>query len=63
MNEIAVAWIRDLFLPQINKIRQNGESRAMLLIIDGNTIQIRYLITSNWFITLYTDYCWAAQIH
>lgn len=35
-NEIAVAWIRDVFLPQMNKIRQNDDSRAILLILDSH---------------------------
>lgn len=35
-NNIAVEWLNDVFLPQMNKIRGNDESRAILLILDGH---------------------------
>jgi len=35
-NEIAVKWLRDIFFPAINKIRNDDESRAILLVLDGH---------------------------
>lgn len=35
-NEIALYWLEDVFLPQVQKLRNNVESRAVLLILDGH---------------------------
>lgn len=35
-NEIAIKWLRDIFVPAINKIRNDDESRAVLLVLDGH---------------------------
>jgi hypothetical protein len=35
-NAIAVEWLKDVFLPQMNKKRNNDNGRAILLILDGH---------------------------
>lgn len=35
-NTIAIKWLRDIFVPAINKIRNDDESRAVLLVLDGH---------------------------
>lgn len=35
-NEIAVYWLEEVFLPQLNRLGNNDESRAALLILDGH---------------------------
>lgn len=35
-NELALYWLEQVFLPQINAIRNNDESRTVLLILDGH---------------------------
>jgi hypothetical protein len=34
-NDIAVAWLRDVFLPQMNVLREYDDGRAILLILDS----------------------------
>lgn len=35
-NEIALYWLEDVFLPQVQELREHDESRAVLLILDGH---------------------------
>lgn len=35
-NNIAVRWLEEVFIPQVNTIRNDDESRAVLLILDGH---------------------------
>lgn len=35
-NDIAVRWLEDVFIPQMDAIRGEGQEDAVLLILDGH---------------------------
>lgn len=35
-NDVGFWWLREVLIPQINKIRKGDESRAVLLTLDGH---------------------------
>lgn len=57
-NEIAVRWLEDVFVPQMDEIRGEDQSDAVLLILDGHKshTSVSNLIFKSLYILVWLDF-------